>query len=310
MLPSILALSQTNININFAPQDAHVFSPGFISTGCSERDFAMSPDGQEIYYTVQSPQGLFQTIVFIKKGRDGKWSDPEIVPFAGHYSDLEPAFSSDGKTLFFASNRPTSGTDVKDFDIWKVEKTKNSWSAPINLGNTVNTEKDEFYPSVTKSGNLYFTASYKNGVGKEDIFVSSWKDGNYQAAQPLDTMINSSLYEFNAFVTPEEDVIIFTGYGRKDDLGKGDLYMSLKGPNGKWQKAKNLKSINSSKLDYCPSISPDGKMLFFTSERINIQNVYKETPKYKDLIKGFDKPQNGGGDIYWVSFENLKELYK
>ncbi|HEY1054386.1 MAG TPA: hypothetical protein VGE24_04600 [Emticicia sp.] len=113
------------------PAQAEVFG---ISTGFSERDFAISPDGNEIFYTLQSPQGVFQTIIYCKKGANGTWSKPEVAPFAGKYSDLEPAFSADGKKIYFASNRPTQGNEPKDFDIWVVSRENGQWGKAQNLG--------------------------------------------------------------------------------------------------------------------------------------------------------------------------------
>ncbi len=301
---SLTAAAQQAPDFAQPPALPEIFGAGIISSGLSERDFALSPDGTEMFYTLQSPQGIFQTILYSKKDKQGKWSKAEIAPFAGKYSDLEPAFTADGKKIFFASNRPVSGTEIKDFDIWVVEKENGNWGDPKNIGAPVNTTADEFYPSITKSGNLYFTAAYKNAVGKEDIYLARWENGHYTEPVPMDTTINSNMYEFNAFVSPDEDFILFTSYGRKDDKGRGDLYMSTKDAAGKWQPAKNLALLNSEKLDYCPFVSPDKKILFFTSERVGLKKSYQDKPvKIDELIKSFTSVQNGGGDIYWVSFD-------
>lgn len=302
------ASAQMKLKFNESPASPHIFAAGIINTGLSERDFALSPDGTEIMYTLQSPQGVFQTILYSKKNMQGTWCKPEVAPFAGKYSDLEPSFTADGKKLFFSSNRPVNGTEIKDFDIWVVEKENGKWGEPRNLGSPVNTKEDEFYPSITKTGNLYFTAAYKNGIGKEDIFMAKLENGKYGEPVPLDTAVNSKSYEFNAFVSPDEDYIIFTSYGRKDDKGRGDLYMSIKDAAGKWLPAKNLSFLNSEKLDYCPFVSFDKKTMFFTSERINLKNSFAGNPiKLDDLINSFTSPQNGGGDIYFINFEKLKE---
>ncbi len=305
---SLASMAQKTFALTNPPAQAEIFG---LSTGFSERDFAISPDGAEIYYTLQSPQGVFQTIVYCKKSINGTWSKPEIAPFAGKYSDLEPAFSADGKKLYFASNRPKQGTMPKDFDIWVVNKENGHWGEPQNLGDIINTPEDEFYPAIARNGNLYFTAAYKTAVGKEDIFVSKFEQGKYSQPVPLDTAVNSKTYEFNAFVSPDEDYIIFTSYGRKDDMGRGDLYMSIKDASGKWLPAQNLSMLNSNRLDYCPFVSPDKKILFFTSERINIPNTYISSPvKIDDLLETYTSPQNGAGDIYWVSFEKIMETWK
>lgn len=305
---TLTLIAQRPFALTIPPVQPEVFG---VSSGFSERDFAISPDGTEIYYTLQSPEGVFQTVVYCKKAANGTWSKPEVAPFAGKYSDLEPAFSADGKKLYFASNRPVEGTNPKDFDIWVVSRESGQWSEPQNLGSPINTTEDEFYPSIARNGNLYYTAAYKTAVGKEDIFVSKFEQGKYAAPISLDTAINSKTYEFNAFVSPDEDYIIFTSYGRKDDKGRGDLYMSIKDATGKWLPAQHLSALNSNRLDYCPYVSPDKKVLFFTSERINIPNTYTSTPaKIDDLYKTFTSPQNGTGDIYWVSFDKVIEGFK
>jgi Tol biopolymer transport system component len=199
-----------------------------INTVLNERDFALSPDGNEIFYTLQSPGRNFQTIIYRQKDKNGKWSEPAVAPFAGRYSDLEPAFTVDGMKLYFVSNRPINGGKVKDFDIWMVEKSGNNWGKPKNIGAPVNSPANEFYPSPAASGSLYFTADYSNGVGKEDIYYSAWDGSRYLAPVPLDTAINSVGFDFNAFVSPDEQFIIFSSQGRKDEIGRGDLYISEK----------------------------------------------------------------------------------
>jgi Tol biopolymer transport system component len=277
-----------------------------INTNLRERDFALSPDGNEVFYTLQSPVRNFQTIIYLKKDNKGSWSKPEVAPFAGRYSDLEPAFTIDGKRLFFASNRPVTGNQIKDFDIWYVEKENGRWGDAKNAGNPVNTPNDEYYPSVAKCGNLYFTAAYEKATGKEDIYLSVWENGKYKEPVPLDSAVNSATYEFNAFISPDEQFIIFTSYGRKDDKGGGDLYMSIKDANGKWMPAKNLVTLNSDKLDYCPFVSFDKKTLYFTSERHILKDCFSDRPAaYSGLMRSFSNPLNGGGNIYRVNFEEL-----
>ncbi len=79
-----------------APDTASLFNRLPVNTSLRERDFALSPDGQEVYYTLQAPAGGLQTILFVRKQPDGTWSAPEVAPFSGRYADLEPCFSPDG----------------------------------------------------------------------------------------------------------------------------------------------------------------------------------------------------------------------
>ncbi len=303
------AISQSALPFNHPPSAASLFGQGIVSTGMNERDFAIHPNGKEIYYTVSTPQSTFQTIVCRKKDTSGNWSPPEVVPFGGRFSDLEPAFSADGKKLYFSSNRPLYGSAPKDFDIWVVERTANGWGEPKNLGEPVNTTADEFYPSVARNGNLYFTAAYPAGPGKEDIYYTAWSAGGYQKPVALDSGVNSSRYEFNAFIDPDERFIIFTSFGRSDDTGRGDLYISHN-INGAWSRAKNLKAINSAKLDYCPYISPDKKILFFTSERLQLPVSFDTPVTFQELKDIHNQPLNGTGNIYWISTSAIPELTK
>jgi hypothetical protein len=304
------AIAQEPIDLKKTPSTAELFGKGIISTGMSERDFALSPDGNEIYYTVQLPSSLFHAIVTLKKDQSGNWSKPEVASFSGHYSDLEPAFSADGQRLYFSSNRPINGEKPKDFDLWWVERNKGTWSEP-KLITELSTTGNEFYPTLTANGNIYFTAEYKNGVGKEDIFCAKWENGHFLAPVPLDTNINSKTYEFNAFVSPDEEFIIFSSYGRPDDKGRGDLYISMKNSEGKWQPAKNLSLLNSEKLDYCPFVSFDKKILFFTSEKHLLPSTYNgKGISYAALQKISSEPMNGGGNIYWISWETVLQSLK
>jgi hypothetical protein len=296
------------IRIDFTtpPSTLQLFKEGIISTSLYERDMAISPAGDELFYTIVAPQNVFSAIIYMHKDNQGNWSKPEVASFSGIYSDLEPAFTPDGKKLFFVSNRPVTGDSIKDFDIWYVEKINGKWVHPFNIGLPVNTEANEFYPSVASNGNLYFTAAYTKGKGKEDIYLSRWENGKYTEPVSLDTAVNSPLYEFNAFVSPDEQFIIFTGYGRNDDHGRGDLYISLKGADGKWQPAKNIAILNSERLDYCPFVSFDKKILFFTSERSALKESYTERPAtYQTLIDQRNSILNGQANIYWISFDKV-----
>ncbi len=95
-LLAVAASAQTKLKLDTPPAIPSLFAEGIVSTKYSERDFALSPDGTEIFYTLQSPaRGIFQTILYMKKDTKGLWSKPEVAPFAGKFSDLEPAFTPD-----------------------------------------------------------------------------------------------------------------------------------------------------------------------------------------------------------------------
>jgi hypothetical protein len=135
--------------------------------------------------------------------------------------------------------------------------------------------------------------------------MCAFKDGKYAAPVSLPEAINSKGYEFNAFVDPDEEFILFSAYGRADDIGKGDLYISVK-KNGQWQQAINLgKNINSASLDYCPFVTWDKQYLFFTSSRASYKSPFRKRQTLADLRKGLSNAGNGSDDIYWMRFDEL-----
>ena len=292
---------------NSKPADWPVlFAPGIISDEYGNRDMAISPSGNEMFYTLQYLGGRgFSSIMHVKK-LNGKWSKPEVASFSGRYNDLEPAFSPDGSKLYFVSNRPLSDTTTKtkDYDIWFIEKKNNQWSVTKNAGTPINSGKDEFYPSVTKSGNIYFTKVM--GENDEDIVVCKFKNNKYDTAVSLPDAINSKGAEFNAFVDPDEEFILFTGYKRKGNYGSGDLFISFRNKQNSWSEAKNLgENINGAGLTYCPYVSPDKKQLFFSSSRNSFKAPFSTSQKIKSLAVLAHSPLNGWDNIYWMNANKI-----
>lgn len=294
------------LNLNSNPSALEVFGNGLISTGLYERDIAISPDGKEIIYTLGNYNQTIRHLVVIKK-ENIVWSTPKVLNISGKYQDIEPFYSNNGNRLFFASNRPPNeGSKRSDYNIWYSNKENDKWGLPILLNDKVNTEKDEFYPSVSNNGNLYFTATRENGIGREDIYISKYVDGSYSAPVVLDSTINTENFEFNAYITPDENTLIFSSFGRKDGYGGGDLYFSKKDEKGKWMKAKNMgKKINSNKLDYCPFIDITRNNFYFTSDRVLTEGDLT-TNTIEELTLKANQVQNGMGDIYRVSMDQLE----
>ncbi len=273
------------------------------------RDFTLSQNKQEAYFTIQSPLEEISVITCVQK-KDGVWQEPGIASFSGKYKDLEPFISPDQKRLYFVSNRPLdeSSEETKDFDIWYVERAHVDapWSIPVNLGSPVNTKVDEFYPSVAKNGNLYFTSVREGRDGKDDIYFAEWQGVKYSEAMLLGEEINTSGYEFNSFIAPDESFLIFSCYNREDGLGSGDLYISYREMDGKWSKAINLgESINSPYMDYCPFVDLESQTLFFTSRRSVIET--KEFHSINELRDYINQYENGQSRIYQAAFNPVKK---
>ena len=300
-----MATKNEALNLRETPVQVEMFGEGIVSTPYYERDIAISANGDEIIYTMGDYKQNIRCLVSMKKLK-GKWSVPEILGISGKYQDIEPFLAPKGDRLYFASNRPIADDpERKDYNLWYSDRRDGKWMDPVALDTTINTEGDEFYPSISNNGNLYFTATRKDGIGREDIFRAVHANGTFLKPVPLDTMVNTQTYEFNAYISPEEDLLIFSSYGRSDDLGGGDLYSSQKDGAGKWTKAENMGAIvNSEKLDYCPFIDWERNNFYFTSERGD--NTRPDIRGIEDLKKMADSPSNGFGNIYRIGLDQLK----
>jgi Tol biopolymer transport system component len=288
-----------------------LFAPGIVSTGLSERDMAITPDGDEIYFSgVIGANHNFSAILVVKRV-EGWWSKPEVAPFSGHYMDLEPAISPDGQRLFFLSNRPLPGSSepLGSEDIWVMERTEEGWGEPANLGPPVNSSAPEFFPSVTRDGTLYFT---RRGEGRsETIFRSRFVDGAYSEPEELGPEVNSGQTQFNAFIAPDESYLIVCVWGRDDSLGGVDYYVVFRSPEDVWSEPINLgEGINMAEGgEWSPYVSPDGRYFFFMSSRATIQEKHSpERLDYADMQRLHDLPMNGNSDIWWVDAEVINRL--
>jgi Tol biopolymer transport system component len=304
---SLGSLSQSRIEL-IDSDTPRLFGPGIISDGFSNRDMALSPDGNDIFYTLQWSYGLFSVILHSQK-RNGEWTKPETAWFSGRFNDLEPAYSPDGQKLFFTSNRPLTGADSsKDYDIWYMRRKGSSWDGPFNVGSEINTTSDEFYPSLAKNGNLYFTRD--NGETKDDIFMAAFINGKYETPVRLPDAVNSKSFDFNAFIDPDENFILFSSYKRTDDLGGGDLYYSLR-KNGNWLPAIHFgKEINSPALDYSPFVSGDKRYFFFSSKRQLAKFPFQEPKTAAQIREVLSSCGNGNDDIYIMNFKILEIIMK
>jgi Tol biopolymer transport system component len=291
----MLDLTQKNESVN-------LLAPGSISTALNERDFAISPNQDLVIYTLGNYKQTTRTLVHMR-AIGNNWSAPEILPFSGMYQDIEPFFTPNGAWLYFASNRPLNKDDSsEDYNIWRVAINGGSFGAPEALPIQINTPGDEFYPSLSELGTLYFTATRSDGIGREDIFMCSDSSGQFGSVSVLDSAVNSPSFEFNAYIAPDESYLLFSSYGRTDGLGGGDLYISYKDRNGIWQPAMHLENeINSPFLDYCPFVDVANNMLYFTSNRDTVRTQPIESAQMLRNLS--NNPINGLDNIYKVSME-------
>jgi hypothetical protein len=280
---------------------AELFAPGLMSTEMSELNSVFFPGGREVIYSVSV--GPMQWALVTLKEENGRWGKPEIAPFSGLYGGVDPFVTRDGGRIYFCSNRPRSGEGEpeSDYDIWYVDRTGTGWSEPVNMGPPINSESHEFYPVLALDGTFYFQSQREGGRGAADIWKSELQEGRYAAAECLPEPINSTGFEGDSYVAPDESYIIVSTMRKDINLGGPDLYISFREPaDDSWGPLINMgESVNSDSGENCQILSPCGRYLFFTSRRLEKPDLDLLT-NYEAIRKRWASPLNGGGNIYWV----------
>ena len=260
-----------------------IFAPEIVSKK-NEYEFGsvFSKDGKELYYAV-TIDGKAEIRYMQVEG--DQWTAPEKIIYSDQYGYNDPFLSPDETKLFFISDQPLSGSgEKKDIDIWYVEKDGKGWSAPINAGTIINSEKNEYYISFTQTGTLYFASNV--GTTEEnkhdfDIYASTLADGEFQKPRKVGDAINTTGYEADVFVAYDESYLIFCAE-REEGFGRGDLYISFKNEEGMWTKAKNMgAAINTANYEFCPFVTKDGKYFFYSGN----QDIYWVDAKIIDALR-------------------------
>lgn len=236
-----------------------VFLPGIVSKDALDFNSAFSANGKTFYFSRSRNRKyiIYETIY-----KDNKWQ-PESVSslFDTSYSNADPFVAPDN-SIYFISNRPKDKSDTTaDYDIYRMKKQGNTYSVPEYLTG-VNSDSTEYYVSVARSGNVYFS-SYRDG--NLDLFMSKKTTNGYEEPANLGVLINSVFDEHDPLIAPDESYLVFTST-RSDGFGEADLYISYK-TKDEWENPRNLGfGINTKTYEYCPYLTPDGKYFFYSSE--------------------------------------------
>ena len=245
-----------------------IFAPDIVSIkNKNSHALVISPDGNTLIFS-RYPD---RTSYIISKSNN-KWSEPVESFFNGK----EVSFSPDGNKIFYYT----------DGDIFFVERNETGWGKPIRMSGNINTSETEFYPCIVSDGSMYFSRDGNWKTGR--VMYSKLVNGEYQKAVDIGLPINSG-GAIHAWISPDESYMLFNS-PREGSYTQNDIWVSFRNPDGTWCNPINAgKELNpGADAILCPTVSPDGKYMFFTRLHLN--------PTY--------------GYIYWVSTSFLEELKK
>ncbi len=216
------------------------------------------------------------------------------------YNEGAQSLTQDGQYLFFTGcNRPDG---LGRCDIFLTHKNSTDWDKPFNLGAPINTAGWESQPSISADGKtLYFVSLRKGGYGGYDIWKSTITDKGWSEPENLGPNINTPYDEQSPFIHPDDQTLYFSSNGWPG-LGSKDLFLSRKGPDGKWQKPENLGyPINSSGEENGLTLTADGAYAFFSSNQLKgaggfdiytFEMPEKLRPNVVTYVKGLIKDAN------------------
>ena len=169
-----------------------------------------------------------------------------------------------------------------------------------NMGAGVNSQWEEYLPSISADGKLFVITRrgpHQNNVVSEDFYQSVFENGQWVTAQNMGPSVNTLGNEGAQCLAPNGKVLFFTACDREDGFGRCDIYISFK-RNGQWAEARNIgPSINSKYWESQPTISPDGRELYFVSNR---PGGYGDMDIWKSVLTEqgtFSEPVNLGSTI-------------
>lgn len=202
-------------------------------------------------------------IWFSVRGESGAWGEP--VNFAAVNSpadDFCPAAHRNGRTFLFVSAR-AGGCGGADIYMARRHETKR-WSAPANLGCTINSAAGEASPSLTDT-ELYFSSTRLGGLS--DVYVSAF-DGTWFGVPALAAGLNTAQDDFRPNVR-RDGLEIFFDSNRPGGVGGLDIWTATRASTSDpWSTPTNPGSnVNSAANDLRASLSWDATTLYFGSTR-------------------------------------------
>ena len=241
----------------------------------------ISRDGLTLFFASarEGGAGLPDIWVSTRESVDAPWQQAmNVTALNTERIDVGPTLSHDGHRIWFTSDRPSPFPETGSLDIltaWRADVSDPlGWEAPINIGPPVNTAQAEVGPA-TWGPELFFSRGVGPGTPPLppgviapplDIWVARAAGGNFAEPEPI-TVLNSPTFDQRPTVRFDGRELLFGSF-RDGGEGQEDIYVTTRqGPGLEWSAPVPVSSINTAAREATPFLSPDGTMLYFTSDR-------------------------------------------
>ncbi len=235
----------------------------------NEGGATLTADNRELFYTLceTSSTGYYNCDICTSRRGTSSWSEISNAGKGINKVDTwesQPSVTSDGKQLFFISDRPGG---LGGYDIYVSERNeKGEWGPARNLGEPINTPGNEKSPYIhTDSQTLYFSSDGHPGLGGYDIFYTRMKDGKWGKPVNIGYPINSKDDDVGFFVSMDGKLGFFAS-NKLQGFGGWDLYSFDLYPEARPQKIMLVKG----------SVQADG-LDTITQARIELKNAVTRT---------------------------------
>jgi len=193
----------------------------------------LTPDGNFMIFAayrweddIDANRSFGRTDLYSAERVRGAWTNVRNLGASinSEFWDSQPTLSSDGRVLFFASDRPggRGGTDI-----YMSRRTASGWSAPVNVGAPVNSVLDEMSPTLSPDNRtLFFSSNGHGGAGGFDLFAARGGDAGWSQIDNLGTPINTAANEHYFASIPNSKNALLSS----DRSGNLDIYVAYPNP--------------------------------------------------------------------------------